>query len=398
MAALEARVAQLEKMLQEVLTASSTTVEATAPPAAEKPKGQPTSTYKFGGYLKFDGMFSDYSGGDLAPSSAGTQFYIPGTIPVGGSPSEGPDADFQAQESRIYFKSDHDLGNGDKVSTHLEFDFFLSPGGNERISNSWAPRTRHAFVKYNNWLFGQTWTTFQDVGALPENLDFVGPAESTVFGRQAMVRYTTGNWEFAVENPETTVTPLGGGGRIVTDDGTMPDLVARYTHTFDNGYIKAATLVRQLNYKTAGVDTDEMSYGLSLSGKIMFGVDDFRWMATTGSGLGRYLGLNTANGGVLDANNELQAIDSWAAFASYRHFWTDDWRSSFTVGYLSVDNDTSLTGTGVTEEVNSFHINLLYSPLPKMTVGGELLFADRTIESGASGDMTRLILSAKYVF
>ncbi len=61
----------------------------------------------------------------------------------------------------------------------------LSGQGDERVSNSYAPRVRHAFFTYNNWLFGQTWMTFFNVGALPENLDFVGPAESTVFGRQA---------------------------------------------------------------------------------------------------------------------------------------------------------------------------------------------------------------------
>ena len=31
-----------------------------------------SSNYSFGGYVKFDAMFSDYSDGDLAPGSAGT--------------------------------------------------------------------------------------------------------------------------------------------------------------------------------------------------------------------------------------------------------------------------------------------------------------------------------------
>ena len=73
------------------------------------------SSYGFGVYIKFDSMFSDYSGGDLAPGSAGSQFYIPGTIPVGGSPSEGYDADLQGRETRINFKSNHLLDNGDEA-------------------------------------------------------------------------------------------------------------------------------------------------------------------------------------------------------------------------------------------------------------------------------------------
>lgn len=392
-AALEARVSELEAMLRTLVNEKA---KPAAAPAANTSGA--SSSYKFGGYVKLDGMFSDYSGGDLAPGSAGTQFYIPGTIPVGGTPSEGPDVDVQASETRINFRSDHVLDNGDKLGTYIELDFFLSPGGNERVSNSYNPRMRHAFIKYNNWLFGQTWSTFQDVGALAENLDFVGPSEGTTFVRQAQVRYTNGPWEFAAENPESTITPFGGGGRIVSDDGSIPDLVARYTAKLDRGYIKAAALVRQLDYVTATIDDSETAYGLSLSGKHMFGEDDIRWMATIGSGTGRYLGLNTANGAVLDSNGNLDAIDQWGGFVSYRHFWDAQWRSNFTYSYLSNDHDTALTGTGVTEDVYSIHANLLYQPVEKMTVGGEIMFAERTLETGVSGDMTRVLLSAKYAF
>ena len=398
-AALEARVAELETMLRQLLDTQA--APAAAPKATAEPApgtAEPSHSYKFGGYIKLDGMFSDYSGGDLAPGSAGTQFYIPATIPVGGTPSEGPDLDVQGRETRINFRSDHVLGNGDKLGTYVELDFFLSPGGNERVSNSFNPRLRHAFFKYNNWLFGQTWSTFQDVGALAENLDFIGPSEGTTFVRQAQVRYTNGPWEFAAENPESTITPFAGGSRIVADDGSVPDLVARYTAKLDNGYIKAAALVRQLNYKTGSVDDSEMAYGLSVSGKHMFGEDDLRWMATVGSGTGRYLGLNTSNGAVLDSNGSLNAIEQWGGFVSYRHFWDAQWRSNFTFSYLNNDNDIALTGTGVTKDVYSIHANLLFQPVEKMTVGGEILFAERTLETNASGDMTRLLLSAKYAF
>ncbi len=394
-AALEARVAELEAMITQ-MTSKQAAPMATAKPAAAASAAK--SSYKFGGYIKLDGMFSDYSGGDLAPASLGTQFYVPATIPVGGTPAEGPDFDMQGRETRINFKSDHVLAGGDKLSTFIELDFFLGAGGNERVSNSYNPRMRHAFLKYNNWLAGQTWSTFQDVGALAENLDFIGPSEGTTFVRQAQVRYTNGPWEFAIENPETTITPFGGGARIVSDDGSIPDLVARYTATLDNGYIKAAGLVRQLDYKTDAFDDSETAYGLSLSGKHMFGEDDIRWMATIGSGTGRYLGLNTSNGAVLDANGNLNAIDQWGGFVSYRHFWDPQWRSNFTVSYLSNDNDQALTGTGVTKDVYSIHANLLYQPVEKMTVGGEIMFAERTLESDLSGDMTRLLLSAKYAF
>ncbi len=389
-AALEARVAELESMIRRLMDEQ--------PAPAAKPSAPATkSSYKFGGYVKLDAMFSNYGDGDLAPGSAGTQFYIPATIPVGGS-SSSTNNDMQARETRLNFRSDHVLDNGAKVGTFIEMDFFLGAAGDERISNSYNPRLRHATIKYNNWLVGQTWSTFQDVGALAENLDFIGPAEGTTFIRQAQVRYTKGRWEFAVENPETTITPFGGGSRIVTDDGAVPDFVGRYTVPLDGGYIKVAGLLRQLDVDNDTFDDSEMAYGLSISGKHALGDDDIRWMATVGNGTGRYLGLNTANDAVFDSTGNLEAIEQWGGFVSYRHFWEPDWRSNFTFSYLNNDNDTALTGTGVTEDVYSVHANLLYQPLEKMMVGGEIMYAERTLESGASGDMTRFILSAKYAF
>jgi len=353
--------------------------------------------YKFGGFIKTDFIYSDYSSGSYA--GAGRDFYIPGTIPVGDGEGESY-LDFHVKESRINFKSTHNLDNGAKIGTFLEMDFQLPPGGDERVSNSFNPRVRHAFLTYNKWLVGQTWMTFQNVGALPENLDFVGPSESTIFGRQPMIRYTTGPWQFAAENPETTITPYGGGGRIVADDNTVPDLVLRYNMKGDWGSFTAAGMFRELAYNNnAGIDDSTNGYAISLSGKFVFGnQDDFRWMASTGAGMGRYIGLNTANGAVLDADGNLHAIDSTGAFGSYRHLWSDKWRSNLTLGYLAVDNDTDLTGLSVTKNATSLHFNLIYSPQPKLDFGAEILIADREIESGDDGDMTRLQFSAKYAY
>ena len=256
--ALEARIAELEALVYTLLERQEETNEALEAVAvesvaadiaeakvlsmleeqqlaeeAEKAKAKKT-VYKFGGYAKADVIYSDYSSGSVASGSAGRDFYIPGTVPAGPPGAEGESyLDFHAKESRLNFRVDHTTDGGAKLGAFIEMDFLLSGAGNERVSNSYNPRLRHAFVTYNNWLFGQTWMTFFNVGALPENLDFVGPAESTIFGRQTMIRYTTGAWQFAVENPETTITPHGGGNRIVADDNKLPDGVVRYNFSGD---------------------------------------------------------------------------------------------------------------------------------------------------------------------
>jgi len=354
-------------------------------------------SYKFGGFMKADVIFSDFGGGPY--SGAGRDFYIPATVPIGNSGESY--LDFHAKETRINFKSTHNLDNGAKIGTFVEFDFQLSPGGDERISNSYNPRMRHAFVTYNKWLFGQTWMTFYNVGTNPENLDFIGPADGTLFGRQVQIRYTTGNWMFSVENPETTITPFGGGGRIVADDNLVPDMVVRYNLKGDWGSFSAAGTLRQLSYENAaaGIDDNTSGWGISLAGKFLIGEhDDFRWMLSTGSGLGRYIGLNTSNGAVLDANGKLNAIDVTGGYGSYRHFWNDKWRSNLTLSYLAIDNETSLAGMGVSKDVGSVRVNMIYRPQPKLDFGIEFMYANREIETGEDGDLTRVQFSAKYYY
>jgi len=356
-------------------------------------------SYKFGGYVKADFMYSDFGDGSVSGASAGRDFYIPATIPVGGVGESY--TDFNATESRIFFKSTHLLDNGAKVGTYLEMDFQLSPGGDERISNSYNPRMRHAFVTYNKWLVGQTWMTFYNVGTNPENLDFVGPADGSLFGRQVQIRYTNGPWMVSVENPETTITPFGGGGRIVSDDSKVPDAVLRYNLKGDWGQFSVAGIYRQLRYENqgAGIKDSTNGYAISLTGKHMvFARDDIRWMVSTGKGMGRYIGLNTANGAVLDSEGNLHGIDSTGVFGSYRHIWNDKWRSNLTLSALWIDNDTDLTGVGVSKSVKSGRVNLIYSPRPKLDFGVEFMYGKRKIESGLDGDLTRVQFSAKYAY
>ncbi|WP_394130912.1 DcaP family trimeric outer membrane transporter [Shewanella maritima] len=350
----------------------------------------------FGGYVKADVMFSSYGNGAPDSGQLSRQFYVPGTI-YGVSGNGKEVVDFQARESRFNFKTVTDL-DGHTLTGFIELDFMTHTDGNERVSNSYSPRIRHAFVTYDNWTLGQTWSTFQNPGALPENLDFVGAADGAVFVRQSMVRYTNGNWQFAIENPETTVTPNGGGGRITSGSGMMPDFVARYNLKTDGGTkISFSALGRQLNVEQDNIDSTEMGYGISAAGVIPLGDDDIKFSATYGSGLGRYLALNYANGGVINASGDIEAIDSFGGYVAYRHWWNDKWRSSFTFAGFQADNDVALTGGSVNKTSYSGYVNLLYSPAKQLTFGVEYMHALNEREDGSDGDLNRVIFSAKYV-
>ncbi|GIU19087.1 DcaP family trimeric outer membrane transporter [Shewanella sp. MBTL60-007] len=356
------------------------------------------TTFKFGGYVKADVMFSDYSNGAPDSGHISRQFYVPGTI-YGVSDNGEQVVDFQARESRFNFSSLSNI-NGHKLKGFIELDFMTHADGNERVSNSYSPRIRHALVSFDNWLVGQTWTTFQNPAALPENLDFVGAAEGTPFVRQTQVRYTNGGFQFAIENPETTLTANVdmGGGRLTSGSGMVPDFIARYNiNTQGGAKYSFAALVRQLNIEDANYDSQEMAYGMSMTGVVPVGNDDLKFSATAGSGLGRYMALNYANAGVIDNNGDIETIDSYGGFVSYRHWWNEKWRSSVTLSGFKADNNESLTGGKVNKESYSGYINLLYSPIKPITVGVEYMYAENTKQNNDSAELNRVMFSLKYV-
>lgn len=354
---------------------------------------------QFSGYVKADAMVSNYSDGTLSSGNVGRDFYIPSLTPVGGT-DEGSQFDAHIRQSRFRFTSTTPTEEGDTITGVLEFDFMVTAGGDERISNSYSPRIRHAYIQYKNWTIGQTWTTFMDVATLPESLDFIGVTDGTVFARQTMIKYASNGFEIALENPETTVTPYTGGARIVADDNAVPDLIAAYTMKSDWGHVKFAGLVRQLSYDDgAGIDSNETSYGIAITSKINIGNgDDIRVMFNTGSGLGRYVALNTTNGAVVNENGELDAIDSYGYGIAYHHMWSSQSRSNFMFSAMEIDNDVALTGESATSSTYSARVNYLYSPTKALTFGAEYAYAKREIESGLDGDMNRLQFSATYAF
>jgi len=376
-----------------------------APPAAPPPP--PAVTITWGGYVKFDALYSRFSEGEVAQGTS-RDFYVPGTIPVESATSESHDTlDFHAKETRLFVKAATQLENGDKVGAHVEFDFISGQyGGTEVVTNAYNPALRRAFLTYNNWTVGQDWSTFVNLGALPETLDFVTfPSDGTVFSRQPLVRNTNGALQVSLENAETTVLPNGGvtptNPVATTGDARLPDVVARV----EFGGLALAAIVRQLaidNDAAAGglpiIDDQTVGFGVSFSGKVPLGADDLRFMVTTGDGVGRYLALGTSTDAVVDAGGQLEAIGVTNGYLAYRHAWSGQWRSTLALSTLQVDNDAALTGTGVTKSVETAAVNLLYSPTPKVTVGVELRHATRETEAGAEGDLDRLQFATKYTF
>ncbi len=371
------------------------------------------------GYIKLDTLISKYNGSTPSAGIA-EEFFVPSTISTDRQ-EEGPTFNMHVRETRFRLKTTTPV-DGHSVRTTLEVDFMVLKGGDERISNSYAPRVRHAFFAYDGLpgiagfadngelLVGQTWSTFYNVESLPELNDFVGPV-GTIFDRQPMVRYTVGDrdagigqFSLALENPETTVTVNGDGDRETPNDHRMPEVAAMYRY----GPISASAIVRELIYqgiKENGnrIKEKEIGAAFSLAGRIPVPLNelgnDLRFMANVGNGLGRYIGLNAFNDAYLKADETLGTSLQWGGFVAYRHFWAPGLRSTLSASIAGTSYDDPFPGRGSqAERYYSSHLNLMYSPVQAMSYGIEYIYGRRENVDGSDGMLNRILLSAKYGF
>lgn len=415
--AVDARIQELERQLQELksqvsaqqqeIATNKTEMQAEIDEARPMAKG---TKFTYGGYIQLDAIHSEYSEGK--PNNLIEDFYVPSLVPVEpltGNADSYNSTNFSAKTSRFFFTTATKTDAG-TIGTRVELDFILSGQGDERISNSWSPRLRHAFVNWaydanSSILAGQSWSTFFNVGALPDLYDFVGPT-GTIFVRQPQIRWTMGGLQLAAENPATRLNDSNGS--TVYDNGQqMPDLIARYNGKWNDLSWSAAAMGRELRYEdrtNAAVegDSDEQyGYALSFAGKWMFGKDDLRFMVNYGDALGRYMGLNAFNDGYIKANGSIETFDQWGGFIAYQHYWSDRWRSTISASIAGADNPGTnqyAGAKGLAKEYQSLHANLSWLPAPSLALGGELILASKELEDGRDGDMSRVQFSVKYGF
>ncbi|MGV2874005.1 DcaP family trimeric outer membrane transporter [Colwellia sp. E150_009] len=311
----------------------------------------------FGGFIKADVRSIS---GDVSSPATNNDYWI-GVAAVTDDIST---TKFTVNETRFNAKYVH----GD-VTGFIELDFY-GGGGNQIISNSSNPRLRHAFIKYKNITVGQTWTTFMNTSALAEAADFGGPLVASSFIRQGQIRYTNGGLQISVENPHSD---LGDSSQ-----DSIPDFIAKYTFKGDWGNVSVAGVARQVN--TLGGDT-ESALGYGVAGRIKtFGKDDFRFQVHGGN-TGRYVSVLVARDLVGEEIEESTSI-----MAAYRHFWTNDMRS--TVYYGSTDAD--IAGT----KHNHVAVNLFKDITKQLSFGIE---AGKFEMNEVDKSSNYLQLSAKYV-
>lgn len=368
--------------------------------------GNGSTRIKIGGFLKTVATFSHWDDGTVAANSLGRDFYLPQTIPVGGTSTTNND--FSAKQTRLWLNLDTSVA-GHTLKGYVETDFQTSSGtqGSERTTNGYNLALRRAYVQFDNLTVGQDWSTFQNVAVLPESTDFVGPTEGTVFVRQPLIRFSkklgAATLHLAAENGETqSVVP--GSAAVENDQDKMPDFAARINMTSGNADLALAGVTRQLRVDNGVVKDTAFGWGVSGSGKISFGADkrhDIRLMLTYGEGVGRYVGLNFSPDVVIDAAGHLQTPKVFAGLAAVKIGLSPSVRTNWMVGYQDVNYPGGFA-PGVLDGLNaqaiSYAGNIFWSPAKGFDLGVEYRHGERELVSGAKGQLDRFEFAAKYSF
>jgi hypothetical protein len=379
-------------------------VEAGEKPRSWKLPGTATSM-QIGGYVKLDAIW------DLGPSLAGGSL---DTAAVFNAPREGSAADnsfnggnwrLHARQTRFWIRTWTPTDWGE-LATHVEGDFF---GAANTI------RLRHAYGSLGPVLAGQTDTTWRQLFAEPELIDFAGPvgAPSVVLQRQALIRYHHNFGagtvlEAALDDPTGDI--IAGGTAAAQ---RLPDIVVALSHNFPGGRFRLAAMLRQIEHDT-GAGSADSALAWGVNGGVVYTVIPALTLGASfyvGEGVGKYNNLLDA---VVVSTSRIDTVFQYAGTV-----WAQ-WRIAETVrltgsySYILQDAEevapgaskgarkTFLAGAGLSAAAGHYrwsaHGNVLWNPVPAVTFGIEYVYVFESRYAGPNAYVSRIQGTAIYRF
>ncbi|MEP7298026.1 MAG: DcaP family trimeric outer membrane transporter [Burkholderiales bacterium] len=302
--------------------------------------------------------------------------------PLSGAGGQKGKTQFTAETSRLGFETSTPAANG-SLTTKVEVDFYAyGADGRNRL------RLRHAYGEYDGWLIGQTWSTFMDVDDLPETVDFNGPIGAP-FSRRAMVRYAFGDPKAGVRVTLAAEDPadLSGGP---SSGEKLPQLVARLDKSFDWGAVN----LRAMTHSKRSESETKRGYGFGVGGSYKLGSKDTL--------MGQYTrvdgdvdALYGSNGYAIDSTTGAISFDrNQGLVLGYAHVFSDRLRSNVVMG---LNRGQTALGAG-DRTLKEVFLNLIYSPIKNVDLGGEWIWGQRKTFDGEIGGLSRIDLMARYSF
>ncbi len=283
---------------------------------------------------------------------------------------------------------------GAEVGGKFEGDF---AGTNESF------RIRHAYLTYNNWLFGQTMSNFLGSHA-PEMIDF----DTNIGGgttRLPQVRY---GYKFApatqlfisAEEGENSATAATTTTMATTTKYKLPVLTAKLTQGFAEGKGNASVRALVERYEAEAVDQEKTAWGIALGANYQVAAPlkifaDYSHV----NGNNKYLYGNNTAYAVTSAGTVVQnEFDTFQLGGTYQIL--PNLRSTLAFGGMYAEDDNAYAATVLTanKEVEQTWINFIYSPAKPIDLGLEYINGQRKTFAGDKYKDNRIGVMARYNF
>lgn len=315
------------------------------------------------------------------------------------------------RQSRLGVRSTVPTDLGD-LKTTFEFELF----GTGVDAGQTTFRLRHAYGEIAGWGAGQYWSPFMDPDVFPNSLEYWGPT-GIVWFRNVQLRYMPLGDDtviLALERPGASGDQGVYAGRIelqgIRPRFPLPDFSAAYKYKQGWGYVRAAGLLRRINWDDVLDDQFDLSghatgWGINLTSSLKAGKSDvIRLGLVFGEGIQNYVNdspidigiVNNLSNPVTPILGKPIPIVGWSAFVD--HTWTKEFTSSF--GYSRQDNDnTDAQSPNAFKDGHYALGNVLYNPVPNVMFGGELQWGRReNFSDGFHSDGFKVQFSFKYNF
>jgi len=318
---------------------------------------------------------------------------------------------FGVRQTRFGVKTATDTSFG-KLKTQFEFELF----GTGVDAGQTTFRLRHAYGELGAFGAGQTWSPFMDPDVFPNTVEYWGPTGMVFFRniqfRWMPIRSDNMRLTFAVERPGASADGGVYADRIelsgVRPKFDLPDFSwqARFMRKW--GYIQVAGIFRKISWvdtnstNTVPIGRDVLGWGINTSSNLQLSKKDIaRLQVVYGEGIQNYMNDAPIDIAIKNTGNPNRPIEGvplpvLGVVSFLDHTWSERFTSS--VGY-SLENIYNSNG----ESASDFHQghyaigNLLFHPIPKVTMGGEFQFGRRlNFSDGFNVNDYRMQFSFKY--
>lgn len=276
---------------------------------------------------------------------------------------------------------------GQQIGGKLEVDF---RGG----ANNDTIRLRHVYLTYNNWLFGQTTSSFLATDLQPDMLDFGSPLGIGTF-RTPLVRY---NNKLSA-GPEYFISLEKGH-----DENRLPALSGKLKYDFGEGSISTRAMVQEL--RVVDVNNEKkLSWGAAIGASYQLS-PKLKLMADYShvKGDDRFL-LYTNNAYLINDNKTqvyLNEFDSFTTGVSYQ--FTPKIKGTLGYGAMFAKDNNAFAQQDILLDQNQNKslqqgwLYMMYNPVTPITFGLEYIYGERKTFNDQKGLDNRLEAMVRYNF